>query len=194
MQIQSATFIKGVIGSEGLPKPMRPTIAMFGRSNVGKSSMVNKLTQSSIARANKKPGRTTEINYYLINEKFYLADLPGYGYAKLPPALRNKISGYLSWFAVDRQLDIRLSVLIVDAAVGPKPQDKEMFDLLTEYGRPLVVVANKIDKENQSTLQKNLADCRALFPETTIIPFSAKTGRGVDVLLQTIKQKIETTA
>ncbi len=191
MHIQSATFIKGVIGTEGLPHPLRPTIAFFGRSNVGKSSVVNRLTRTSIARANKKPGRTTEINYYLINENFYLADLPGYGYAKLPPKLRDKISGYLSWFAEDSTLNIKLCVLIVDAAVGPKEHDITMFHLLKEYERPLVILANKIDKENQSTLQKNLSLCKTVFPETLIIPFSAKTGRGIDTLLETVSSSLE---
>lgn len=187
MLIQSAQFIKGVIGSEGLPQPNRPTIALFGRSNVGKSSVVNCLTGMTIARANKKPGRTTEINYYGVDNRWYLVDLPGYGYAKLPPALRTKISGYLSWFAAASIIDLRLAILVVDAVVGPKESDEATFDLLRQYGRPILVLANKSDKGTQSLLVKNLDLCQRLFAPYSVIPFSAHTGVGRQSVLERIE-------
>lgn len=186
MDIKQAHFLKGVIGTEGLPQPSRPTIALFGRSNVGKSSIVNCLTQTTIARANKKPGRTTEINYYLANENFYLADLPGYGFAKLPPALRKKISGYLSWFAADQSINLRLAILVIDAAIGAKTSDEEIFTLLREYGRPILILANKCDKGSQSELAEHLRRAQTLFAPFPIVRFSAKTGRGRGPLLQAI--------
>lgn len=191
MHIRSAQFLKGVIGTEGLPQPKRPTIALFGRSNVGKSSVVNCLTGSVIARANKKPGRTTEINYYLVNGDWYLADLPGYGYAKLPPKLRDKISGYLSWFASDPSIPLSLVVLIVDAAIGPKEYDFVMGKLLSEYQRPWMILANKCDKGTQREREGHLRLLRTTFPTVTILPFSAKTGRGKGDMLQYIEAALK---
>lgn len=190
MQINTTEFIKGVIGSEGLPQPPRPTIAFFGRSNVGKSSILNCLAGKTVARANQKPGRTTEINYYLANENFYLADLPGYGYAKLPPALRKKISGYISWFAADMRIDLRLAVLAVDAEVGPKDSDKETWKLLQEYGRPTIILANKCDKGKRNDIMKNLEVIRTVFDPSPIIRFSAKTGEGKVEMLQVMGDKL----
>ncbi len=190
MEIRNASFIKGVIGSEGLPQPSRPTVALFGRSNVGKSSVVNCLTGSTIARATKRPGRTTEINYYLVDGRWHLADLPGYGFAKLPPALRDKISGYLSWFAADKRVDLRLAILIVDGSIGPKASDEEAFALLRGYGRPLLILANKCDKESQLVVAGHLERCRELFPGVPIIPFSAKKGKGRKEVLSAIAQQL----
>lgn len=190
MEIHSAHFLKGVIGSEGLPQPTRPTIAFFGRSNVGKSSLINCVTRTSIARANKKPGRTTEINYYLANENLYLADLPGYGYAKLPPKLRDKISGYLSWFAADQSIDLRLTLLIVDASIEPKESDQEIFRLLCEYQRPLLILANKVDKGSQRDTTEHLNQLEKIFAPYQVLPFSAKTGRGRTELLARIEASL----
>lgn len=184
MEIQSATFIKGVIGSEGLPEPSRPTIAFFGRSNVGKSSVINSLTrQKDLAHANKRAGRTTEINYFLINDNWYLADLPGYGYAHVPGALRKKMAGYISWFAADMRIDIRAAVLIVDAEIGAKDSDRETFKLLTEYGRPVIILANKCDKGRRSDVDRNLRSFVAEFAPARVIRYSAKTGEGRAELL-----------
>lgn len=191
MDIKSIQFLKGVIGSEGLPMPKRPTIAFFGRSNVGKSSIVNCLARQVVARANKQPGRTTEINYYLANNNFYLADLPGYGYAKLPPKLREKISGYLSWFASDMRIDLRLAVLVVDAEVGPKESDWETGKMLLEYGRPFMILVNKSDKGSQKDREAHLTILRQTFSEVWVLPFSAKTGRGRRELLERITQALK---
>ncbi len=190
MQIKTIEFLKGVIGSEGLPQPERPTIAFFGRSNVGKSSILNCLTGKVVARANQKPGRTTEINYYLANEVFYLADLPGYGFAKLPEALRKKIAGYISWFAADLGIDLKLAVLAVDAEVGAKASDLETWGLLREYERPLVILANKADKGGRNDMTKNITLLQKTFAPTPVIRFSAKTGEGKSELLQMIAEKL----
>lgn len=191
MNLHTVEFLKGVIGSEGLPQPTRPTIAFFGRSNVGKSSILNCLAGKAVARANQKPGRTTEINYYLANESLYLADLPGYGYAKLPETLRKKISGYISWFAADMRIDLRLAVLAVDAEVGPKASDVETWTLLKEYGRPTLVLANKCDKGKRNDIVKNLQIIRETFPETPVVRFSAKTGEGKTELLGQLNNALQ---
>ena len=190
MKITTIEFLKGVIGSENLPQPERPTIAFFGRSNVGKSSILNCLAGQVVARANQKPGRTTEINYYLANENVYLADLPGYGFAKLPEALRKKISGYLSWFAADQRIDLRLAVLAVDAEIGVKTSDLETFQLLQEYKRPIVILANKADKGGRNAMAKSIQILKTTFAPVSVIRFSAKTGEGKNELLELMGQKL----
>ncbi|QQR79097.1 MAG: ribosome biogenesis GTP-binding protein YsxC [Candidatus Moraniibacteriota bacterium] len=187
MEIRSATFIKGVIGSEGLPEPSRPTVAFFGRSNVGKSSVINTLTgQKDLAHANKRAGRTTEINYFLINDSWYLADLPGYGYANVPGPLRKKMAGYISWFAADMSIDIRAAVLIVDAEIGAKDSDRDIFRLLMEYGRPVIILANKCDKGRRTDVDKNIRSFETEFAPARVIRHSAKTGEGRSELLSAI--------
>lgn len=187
MEIKSAVFVKGVIGSEGLPQPSRPTVAFFGRSNVGKSSVINALTrQKDLAHANKRAGRTTEINYFLIDNAWYLADLPGYGYAHVPGPLRKKMAGYISWFAADMSIDIRHAVLIVDAEIGAKDSDRETFALLMSYGRPVIVLANKCDKGRRLDIDKNIAAIEKEFAPAKVIRHSAKTGEGHTELLQAL--------
>lgn len=187
MEIRSAVFIKGVIGSEGLPEPPRPVVAFFGRSNVGKSSVINSLTRhKDLAYANKRAGRTTEINYFLVNGSWYLADLPGYGYANVPGPMRKKMAGYISWFAADMRIDIRTAVLIVDAEVGAKDSDREAFQLLTEYGRPVLILANKCDKGRRSDIDRNIRAFEKDFSPARVIRYSAKTGEGRADLLSVI--------
>ncbi|MGB3072737.1 MAG: ribosome biogenesis GTP-binding protein YihA/YsxC, partial [Candidatus Moraniibacteriota bacterium] len=186
-EIRSAMFIKGVIGSEGLPDPSRPTVAFFGRSNVGKSSVINTLTgQKDLAHANKRAGRTTEINYFLINDSWYLADLPGYGYANVPGPLRKKMAGYISWFAADMSIDIRTAVLIVDAEIEAKDSDRDIFRLLMEYGRPVIILANKCDKGRRADVDRNIRSFETDFAPVRIIRHSAKTGEGRSDLLSAI--------
>ena len=187
MNIKTAIFVKGVIGSEGLPIPSRPTVAFFGRSNVGKSSVINSLTrQKDLAHANKRAGRTTEINYFLVNGDWYLADLPGYGYANVPGPLRKKMAGYISWFAADMTIDIRAAILIVDAEIGAKDSDRDTFRLLKEYGRPIIILANKSDKGRRRDVEKNIRSFETEFAPAQVIRHSAKTGEGRNELLSAI--------
>lgn len=187
MEIKSAVFVKGVIGSEGLPQPPRPVVAFFGRSNVGKSSVINSLTRhKDLAHANKRAGRTTEINYFLVNDDWYLADLPGYGYANVPGSLRKKMAGYISWFAADMRIDVRTAVLIIDAEIGAKDSDRETFKLLTEYGRPIMILANKCDKGRRADIDRNIRSFEKEFTPARVIRYSAKTGEGRTELLNGI--------
>ncbi|MBI2439671.1 MAG: ribosome biogenesis GTP-binding protein YsxC [Candidatus Moranbacteria bacterium] len=187
MKIHSAKFIKGVIGSEGLPEPSRPTVAFFGRSNVGKSSVINSIVQrKDLAHSNSRAGRTTEINYFLVNDSWYIADLPGYGYAKLPETLRIKLGKYLSWYAADMRINLTWAVLVVDAEVGAKNSDRETFALLKEYGRKVLILANKSDKGKRNDVTKNIYAFKSEFPGAPVIRYSAKTGDGRNDLLDTL--------
>lgn len=172
-------FIKGVVDAPGLPEPSLPTVAFFGRSNVGKSSVINSLFRNrTLARSSSRPGRTTEINYYIVDGRSYLADLPGYGYARLSDALRQKIARMLSWYAAEEKVDLVWSVLIVDASIGAQDSDRETFALLREYGRKVAIIANKADKGKRNDVVTNLRSMEEYFPECPIIRYSAKTGEG----------------
>lgn len=187
MEIQSVQFVKGVIGSEGLPTPSLPVIAFFGRSNVGKSSVINSLVrQKGMARSSSSAGRTTEINYYLINDAWYLVDLPGYGYANRPAEVRAKLEKHLSWYAGTDEADFLFAVLIVDAEIGAKDSDRKTFQLLREYGRNIIVLANKADKGGRNDMMKSIEKLRKEFPLCPVIRYSAKTGEGRSELLQTL--------
>jgi GTP-binding protein len=188
MEITSAQFLKGVVGSEGLPQTMRPTAAFFGRSNVGKSSVINSLVrQKGLARSSSQPGRTTEINYFLVNGSWYLADTPGYGYAKLPLAKREKIRKHLLWYATETDESVlSRAAVIVDAAIGAQDSDREMIELLLSSGRKVIVVANKSDKGKKNDVTNNMRVLREKFPDCPIVRYSAKTGEGRSELLDAL--------
>ncbi len=187
MEIRSVQFVKGVIGSEGLPKPALPTVAFFGRSNVGKSSVINSLVQrKEMARSSSSAGRTTEINYYLVNDAWYLVDLPGYGYANRPSAIRAKLEKHLSWYASTDEVSFLFVVLIVDAEIGAKDSDRKAFQLFREYGRNIIILANKSDKGGRNNMMKNIEKLRQEFSNVPVIRYSAKTGEGRKELLQTL--------
>lgn len=172
-------FIKGVVNASDLPKRSLPTVAFFGRSNVGKSSVINSLFRNkNLARSSSKPGRTTEINYYLVDDRSYLADLPGYGYAELPNIMRLKIAHMLAWYAAAKEVDLRFAVLIVDGAIGAQDSDQETFALLRKYGKNIIIVANKVDKGHRNNVSNHLRAMKETFPDCPIIRYSAKTGEG----------------
>lgn len=179
MATTSVRFIKGVVDAPGLPQPPLPTVAFFGRSNVGKSSVINSLFRNkTLARSSSQPGRTTEVNYYLVDGRSYLADLPGYGYARLSNVMRLKIAHMLSWYASAEEVDLKWAVFIVDGSIGAQDSDRETFALLREYGKNIVIVANKVDKGKRNDVTAHLRAMKEYFPECPIIRYSAKTGEG----------------
>lgn len=179
MEITSAQFLKGVIGSEGLPQPARPTVAFFGRSNVGKSSVINSLVrQKDLARSSSRPGRTTEINYFLINGTWHLADTPGYGYAKLPLSKREKIRKHLLWYAENPEAELACTAVIVDAEIGAQDSDREMIGILLAAGRDVVIIANKADKGKRNDISNHIRMLRKEYPQCVVVRYSAKTGEG----------------
>jgi GTP-binding protein len=188
MEIQSAQFIKSVVGSHNLIVDDIPQISFVGRSNVGKSSMINKLVnQRKLVKSSSTPGKTQCINFFLINENTYFVDLPGYGYAKLGQKYREKLRRLILWYFISGEAPITKVVVIVDAKAGLRDFDREMIGILREYGHSFVVVANKIDKLNQKKLHKALSDISSeLNEDIEIFPFSAKTGRGREKLINNL--------
>jgi GTP-binding protein len=193
MEIAEAQFVRGVIGSHNLLVDEKPQVSFIGRSNVGKSSVINMLVgQKSLVRSSSSPGKTQEINFFLINENMYFVDLPGYGYAKMGVKYREKLRKLILWYFISGEAPVALAVLIIDAKAGLREFDREMVAVLSEYEHPFMIVANKIDKLNQKDLYRSLTDISAEIGEgVVIVPFSARTGRGKDKVLQAIEQVIK---
>ncbi len=193
MEIITAQFVRGVIGSHNLLVDEKPQVSFIGRSNVGKSSVINMLVgQKSLVRSSSSPGKTQEINFFSINENIYFVDLPGYGYAKMGVKYREKLRKLILWYFISGEAPVSLAVLIVDAKAGLRKFDREMIAVLNEYGHPFMIVANKIDKLNQKELYHSLAEIVTEIGENAIvIPFSARTGRGKDKVLHAIERVIK---
>jgi len=187
MIIKSAKFVKGSVGSDSVIEDGTPQVAFIGRSNVGKSSVINTLVnQKDLARTSSTPGRTQEINIFLINKAFYLVDLPGYGFAKMPKEKKEWIEKMTDWYFFRSDCDHRLIVLIIDAKVGLTKDDLEILYQFSEYKKNVLIVANKIDKVNKTELAKQLEKIKFDVGEYKVIPYSAEKKSGVGELLYEI--------
>lgn len=183
MEITSATFVKGILGTDPILKHKSPQIAFVGRSNVGKSSVINSLVmRKDLVKSSSMPGKTREINFFDINKKYYFVDLPGYGFARMGAKGAEKIRKLILWYLGSGEAKVRLVVLIVDASVEPMPYDKEMADILRAEHIPFVVVANKIDRLNQTERSHNLKQIEATLGADAF-PYSARTHKGREELL-----------
>lgn len=189
MNLHNAEFIRSVTAVADCPKDGLPQIAFAGKSNVGKSSVINKLLlRKNFARVGEAPGKTTHINFFRIDNKLYLVDLPGYGYAKVPMAEKERWGKLMEkYFAAEDTIDY--GVMIVDARHKPTANDVIMADYFKASGKPFVVVANKMDKLKKREIEPNLACIRETLtlPETVeLIPFSAENGLGREALLRVL--------
>ena len=189
INLNNAEFIRSAAKAADFPRDNLPQVVFAGRSNVGKSSAINRLlNRKNFARVGSAPGKTTHINYFLIDKKLYLVDLPGYGYAKVSQAERARWGRLIeSWFA-DTQL-MTLGVQIVDARHKPTADDCTMAEFFINCGKPFVVLANKIDKCKKSEMEANLLRIRetlGIDDTVKLIPFSAEKGDGKQELLNEI--------
>lgn len=188
MNLHNVEFLISAAATKDFPKNRLPEIAFAGKSNVGKSSVINRLlNRKNFARVGEKPGKTIHVNYFTIDKKCYFVDLPGYGYAKVSQSEKERWGKLMeSYFAADR---IDLGILIVDARHAPTNNDITMARWFLDSTCPFVVVANKLDKVKKSQLAGNLSTIREdlELPEACpIIPFSAEKGDGKDELLKLI--------
>jgi GTP-binding protein len=171
------------------PRDRLPEIAFLGRSNVGKSSLLNALTgQKRLAFTSSTPGRTQTINFYRIDGTFYFVDLPGYGYARVPPQVALEWKKLIEQY-LEKRVTLELSCLILDARRGWMERDLELKRWLEYRGRPYLVIATKIDKLNQSEAERGLRAIRQEGVEP--LPFSAHTGRGVREIWQAITNTLQ---
>lgn len=188
MNFQNAEFLISAAAPKDFPRNRLPEIAFAGKSNVGKSSVINRLLQrKNFARVGDKPGKTVHVNYFVIDRQCYLVDLPGYGFAKVSQKEKERWGKLMEdYFAANR---IYLGVLIVDYRHPPTNNDITMARWFLDSGCPFVVVANKMDKLKRSELEPNLKTIREdleLPDECPIIPFSAEKGNGRDDLVRMI--------
>lgn len=195
INFNQAEFVLSAASPKQFIRDGRKQIAFAGRSNVGKSSVINRLLgRRNLARVGASPGKTTQINYFLIDRKVYLVDLPGYGYAKVSKAERDRWGKLMeNYFQTSGLID--LCVLIVDARHKPTADDVTMFNFFRSSGGARIVVANKLDKLKKSEIEPNLALIRetlGLTEEDTLVPFSAEKGEGKEQLLRMLKTFCET--
>ena len=189
LNLQRAEFVRSAAREADFPRDGLPQVVFAGRSNVGKSSVINKiLLRRNLARVGAAPGKTTHINYFLIDEKLYLVDLPGYGYAKVSQAERDRWGRLIeSWFA-DNAL-MTLGIMVVDARHKPTADDCTMGKWFKQSGKPFLVVANKLDKLRKSEIEPNLTRIRetlGLPDNVKVIAFSVEKGDGRQELLSEI--------
>ncbi len=187
MKIFKAEFIKGVIGDDYSLGDNFPQIAFFGRSNVGKSSVINSLVdKKDLVKVSKVPGKTSEANFFRINDSFYFVDFPGYGYAKRSIKDRNKMIKRIFWYVKHSNVRPKVVFLIIDAKVGLTVLDHEMLKILEENKHQVVIVANKIDKIGKIFAEKQLSFIQKEAPYTLVLPYSAKTKEGKEELIEKI--------
>jgi len=193
VKILSADFIKSAAAPAGYPGGGLPEIAFCGRSNVGKSSLINTLlTRRRLAQTSKTPGKTRTLNFFLINEAFYFVDLPGYGYAKTGRSLRKSWGKMVEIYLSSRSV-LQAAVLLVDIRHSPTSQDRQMKEWLDYYGHPVVVAATKEDKVGAQAAKRSLDHIAGELPlleGQPLIPFSSKTGRGKDRLWSTLYARL----
>jgi GTP-binding protein len=186
MKITSTKFIKGVVGDDDILASDIPQIAFIGRSNVGKSSLINTITNSKVSRTSSFPGRTQEINIFLINNSFYLVDLPGYGFARASGLGREKIGDLIDSYLFNSIYEQKKVVLIIDANVGMTDRDIMMFEELKNFNKDFIIVANKIDKMTQSEYHKKFLEIKKITKDYKVIPFSTTKKKGVESLVDEI--------
>jgi GTP-binding protein len=183
----SAKFVKGIVKADEVLDDGTPQIAFIGRSNVGKSSVINSLTnRKDLARTSSFPGRTREINIFSINGAFYLIDLPGYGFIKGSRGKKELLHGLIDWYLFQSPYEQKSVVFIIDAEVGPTDSDLETLRALEDHRKNIVIIANKTDKIARSKYTSRLQEIQDKVGDHPLIPFSSKTRIGIRELAQKI--------
>lgn len=191
MKITSAEFTKSAFNKSHWTTDGLPEIAFLGRSNVGKSSLLNSLLQrKGLARTSNTPGRTQSINFFLINESFYFADLPGYGYAKVSKTMRHDWGEMAEEYLAERD-ELALSIQLVDSRHQPTTLDRQLHEWLVYHRKIHLIVATKADKLSSIKLKKSLQEIERSLPGSKIIAYSALTGKGRDEVWREIADALE---
>jgi GTP-binding protein len=196
MEVTRANFVKSAFEESQWPRDRRPEVAFMGRSNVGKSSMINSLLRTKgLARTSSTPGRTQSLNFFLINERFYFVDLPGYGFARAPREVRESWGRLVTDYLAKRD-SLVLSIHIVDSRHEPTKLDLQLREWLLANGKPFLTVATKSDKLSQNESHKNLARARKFLDAVGrgtgggLLAYSATTGRGRESVWHAIEEAV----
>ena len=190
MRVTSATFVKSATSSEHYPRDGRPEIAFMGRSNVGKSSLINSLLGvRGLARTSSTPGRTQLINFFSINDAFNFVDLPGYGYARVPRDVKKLWGPMVEKYLATRP-NLVLSILITDSRHEPTELDLLMKGWLEARGKPFIIVATKADKLSSNKLRASLSRASAVLGSNELVAYSAVTGSGAARIWKEITTRI----
>lgn len=193
MIIKNSEFVISAVSKKQYPETDLPEIALAGRSNVGKSSLINKvINRKNLARTSGKPGKTQTLNFYLINEEFFFVDLPGYGFAKVSAGVKEQWSKFIEEYLTTRD-KLKGVIQLVDIRHNPTNDDVVMYDWLRHFEIPTLVVATKGDKISRGQYQKHLKQIKntmRLPKEQPLVIFSAVTGGGVEEIHQWLSQII----
>ena len=189
-------FLLAATDVNHFPAPTLPEIAFLGRSNVGKSSVINSLVGTKLARTSSTPGRTRAINFFELRiagkprPELIFADLPGYGYAKISREVSSQWPSFIDPYLRDRGV-LALCLALVDSNIAPQESDQQLIDFLVATERPFVIVATKSDRLSGNQLQNAMRSLAERYPQGRIVPFSAKTGAGKEELWQQIRKAAE---
>jgi GTP-binding protein len=191
-----ARFLMSATDPASFPAPTLPEVAFLGRSNVGKSSVINSLLGAKLAKTSSTPGRTRAINFFELRwagkplPELIFADLPGYGYAKISREVSSQWPTFIDPYLNERAT-LALCLALVDVSVPPQQNDKQLIDFLSASGRPHLIVATKSDRLSGNQLQNAMRGLTKENPQTRILPFSARTGAGKEQLWQQIRSAME---
>lgn len=201
MKVESAEFVKSAHGSGDFVRDGRPEIAFVGRSNVGKSSLLNRLLgRQGLAKVSSTPGRTRAVNYFLVNRRFYFVDLPGYGYAKAGREERREWANLADRYfrtVLSRESQQALVVMLVDGKVGATPLDVQAYEYLRSLGVDVVVVATKADRVargRRAAMAKAIRATLELDATTPLLPVSAHSGEGMKEIWSAMAPHLQTSA
>lgn len=191
LRVKQATFVKSIVQLKDRPTPFLTEFAFAGRSNVGKSSLINSLVnRHNFARISKSPGKTRTINYFLINKSFYLVDLPGYGFARVSEDEKKKWHYMIENYIIKNEF-LRLLFVLIDSKVGLQKNDYQLFEWLHGLNIPYIIILTKIDKIQRQILKKRIkeiADISSGIQENDILPFSARKKVGKEDILRIMEQ------
>ena len=191
-----ARFLAAATDAAHFPAPSLPEVAFLGRSNVGKSSVINTLVETKLARTSSTPGRTRSINFFEVRwpgkprPEVIFADLPGYGYAKLSREISQEWPTFIEPYLNERPT-LALCMALVDVNVPPQESDRQLLDFLNASGRELLLIATKSDRLSNNQLRNALQGLTAAYPTASVIPFSAKTRAGRDEVWSKIRKAVE---
>jgi GTP-binding protein len=191
-----ARFMMSAMDASHFPAPTLPEVAFLGRSNVGKSSVINSLVGAKLAKTSSTPGRTRSINFFELRwagkpqPELIFTDLPGYGYAKISREISSQWAGFIEPY-LERRPSLALCLVLVDVNVPPQESDRQLLGFLTSSGRPFLIVGTKSDKLSGNQLRNSLQMLGREYPQARIVPFSAKSAAGHEELWKEIRAAVE---